>query len=185
MSQKQLTAHRAAHASVGKHPDRLSRAALPAGRRGHAEEPSDRPAGGFSRILRGLLLPLAVTALSGVVWITVLSAVAYRSSDPTSLILPLTVTALEISSLAGGIAAGKCGGEGAVGHSLVSGCFLAAVLCLCTLLRGGGVTGMPAVAGWLIRISVVPMHLLGGLLVRPRKKPASHTAVKHPAHRGR
>ncbi len=184
MSQRQLTAHKSAHASVGKHPDRLPHAALPAGRRGQAEEPSDRPAGGFSRILRGLLVPMAVTAVSGVVCITALTAAAYRSPDPSALVLPLTAAALGLSSLAGGIAAGKCGGEGAVGRSLVSGCLLAAVLCLCALLRNGGVMGLPTAAAWMIRLSVIPLHLLGGLFTRPRKKPASHTAAKHPAHRG-
>ncbi len=177
MNQRQLTKH----ASVGKRPDRLSHPALTAGRAGHAEEPSDTQAGGFSRILRRLLLPLAVTAASGAAIVTAMTAAACQSPDPTALITPLAMASLGIASLVGGITAGKCGRDNAVGSSLASGVLLAAILCLISLVGRGDAAGLPTAAAWLLRLSPIPFHLLGGIMARPKKKPASHTAGKHPA----
>ncbi len=171
---------RAQHNSVGKPPDRLPRPALTVGRSGRAEEPSDTQAGGFSRILRKLFLPFAVTTASGVIFVTALTLAAYRSPDPTALVTPLSVAALWLASLAGGITAGKCAGEKAMIGSLISGCMLAAILCLIAWINGGEEQG---VIPWLIRLATVPIHLLGGFVTRPRKKPAGHTAGKHPSHR--
>ena len=167
------------HSSVGKHPDRVPHPALTAGRSGRAEEPSDRQAGGFSRILRKLLLPLAVTVASGAVFVTVLTIAAYQSPDPTALVTPLSIASLGLASLAGGITAGKCHGEGAIPGSLMSGCTLALILCLVGWIGGGESEGL---IPWLIRLATVPVHLVGGLMTRPRKKPAGHTAGKHPSH---
>ena len=169
------------HSSVGKHPDRLPHPALTAGRSGRAEEPSDTQAGGFSRALRKLLLPLAVTAISGAVFVTVLTAAAYQTPDPTALVTPLSMAALGLASLAGGITAGKCNRERTMLGSMVSGCLLAVILCLVAWM-GGVSQGMIA---WLTRLSTVPIHLVGGFVTRPRKKSVGHTAGKHPsiAHR--
>ncbi len=179
MNQRQLTNH----SSVGKHPDRLSHPALSAGRLGHAEEPSDDTAGGFSHILRRSLLPLAVTTVAALVFVTALAAAAYQSPDPTSLVSPLSAAALGLASLAGGITAGKCHGERAVGGSLICGCLFAAILCLIALLGGGGIHGLPTAVAWLIRLATIPVHLIGGILTRPKQKPVTHTAGKHPSHR--
>lgn len=179
MNHKQLTNR----SSVGKHPDRLSHPALSAGRLGHAAEPSDNPAGGFSRVLYKLLLPLAITALTGALFVTALSVVAYQSPDPTAWILPLSTAALALASLAGGLAAGKCYGERAVSGSLLSGCLFAGLLCLIALLHGNVVNGMPIAVSWLIRLGTVPVYLLGGILTRPKPKIATHTAGNHLSHR--
>ncbi len=167
------------HSSVGKHPDRLPHPALTAGRSGRAEEPSDTQAGGFSRILRKLFLPFAVTTVSGVVFVTALTLAAYQTPDPTALISPLSMAALGLASLAGGITAGKCNRERAMLSSFVSGCTLAAILCLIAWIGGGE---SRETIPWLIRLSAIPLHLLGGFMTRPRKKPAGHTAGKHPSH---
>ena len=178
MNQKQLTNH----SSVGKHPDRLPHSALSAGRFGHAEEPSDEIAGGFSRMIRKLLLPLAAAALAGLIFVTALAVAAFQSHDPTSLVTPLSVVALGLASLVGGMTAGKCYGEGAAAGSLVSGGIFAAVLCLVALLGGGEMNGIPTVLAWLIRLATVPVHLIGGIIARPKQKPMTHTAGKHPSH---
>lgn len=176
MNPKQLTKH----ASVGKHPDRLSHPALTAGRIGHAEEPSDQSAGGFSRTLRNLLLPAAVSAATGLVAVTALTAVATSSApDPSALVPALSAVALALASFAGGLTAGKCHGERAMAGSLISGSLLAALLCLIGLVSGGGHAGTwsayPGAVVWLIRLAPLPIHALGGLLTRPRPKKASHT----------
>lgn len=179
MNQKQLTDH----PSVGKHPDRPSHTAISARGLGHAEEPSDDIEGGFSRILRRLLLPLAVTAVAGLIFVTALTVAAFNSPDPTALVTPLSAAALALASLVGGITAGKCHGERAVAGSLISGCLLAALLCLLALLIGGEAQGMPPAVAWLIRLATIPVHMIGGILARPKQKPATHTAGKHPSHR--
>ena len=178
MSQRQLTKH----TSVGKRPDRLSHPALTAGRVGHAEEPSDN-AGGFSRILRRFLMPLGVTAGSGAIAVIAMTVAACQTPDPTALITPLAAAALGIASIAGGITAGRCSPDNAVGSSLVSGVLLTAILCLIALPGGGDTVDLSTAAAWFIRLSPIPFHLLGGIMARPRKKPASHTAGKHGVHR--
>ena len=181
MNQKQLTNH----SSVGKHPDRLSHPALSAGRIGHAEEPSDNSAGGFSSTLRSLLLPLAATAVTGLLSVTVMAAAAGSSPDPTALIPALSVAALALSSLAGGITAGLCRRDRAVASSLISGCLLTALLCLPGLL--GGTQGADALFSptvtWLIRLVPIPVCALGGVLTRPRPHRTTHKAGNHPARK--
>lgn len=171
------------HSSVGKHPDHQSHPALVAGRTAHAEEPSDDIAGGFSRILCKLFLPLAVTAVSGAVFVTALTIPAYQSQNPTALVTPLSMAALGVASLAGGITAGKCGRERAVPGSLVSGCLFAGILCLIALFGSGEMQGIPTSVAWMIRLAAIPVHMIGGFMVRPRKKPTTHTAGKHASHR--
>ena len=176
MNQRQRTNH----LSVGKHPDRLTHPALSAGRLGHAEEPSDEGiADGFSHTIRRFLLPLAVTVFSGGIFTTALSVAAWNSADPTAWIPLLSPIVLGLAALAGGITAGKCCKERAVGGSFMSGCLFAAILCLLALLAGKGEQGL---ASWLIRLATIPVHGIGGFLSRPRKRPAAHTAGKHPSH---
>ena len=180
MNHKHLTTHSA----VGKHPDRLSHPAVTAGRIGHAEEPSDHSAGGFSSTMRALLLPLAVTVAAGLAAVTVSAAMAASSADPTALIPPLSVAALVTAALAGSITAGLCRRTRAVASALISGCLLTALLCLAGLLSGGADAPWaelsPAIP-WLIRLLPVPVSAVGGLLTRPRPQKNTHTAGKHPA----
>ena len=186
MNQKKLTNH----ASVGKHPDRLSHPALAAGRIGHAEEPSDHRSGGFSRTLRNLLLPLAVTAATGLVSVTATTAVAGRSPDPTALIPALSALSLALASFAGGLTAGLCNRASSLAGSLISGGLLTALLCLIGLLSGGESAGnggvwsaFPPIVAWLIRLAPLPIHALGGILTRPRPQKVTHTTGGHPARR--
>ena len=178
MNKRQLTSH----SSVGKHPDRLSHPALSAGRIGHAEEPSEHTAGGFSRILRRLLLTGAVTALAGAVFVTALSMVAWNSADPTALMRYLSPVALGLTSLVSGITAGKCCSDRPVAGGLVSGCLFAGRLCLIGLL-GGDMQGLPIPLVWLIRLSTIPVQVMGGIIARPKQRSAAHTTGKHSTHR--
>lgn len=185
MKQRQLSAHRGAvhpavPTSVGKRPDRLSHTALTAARAGHAEEPSDVRAGGFSRVWRRILLPLGCSVGAEIVMITALAVAVHRYPDPTALIFPVSAAALGLSSLVGGITAGKCNGRGAVKGSLFSGCLMAAILCAAALLMS---TDRTSAMDWLLRLSPIPWHLIGGLLTRPRKKPSAHTAGTHASRR--
>ncbi len=176
MNHKSITKH----SSVGQHPDRLSHPASATGRIGHAAEPSDSQADGFSHILKALLLPTAASAVTGLGAVTIMTAIAGAGPDPGSLIPILSAAALAIASLAGGITAGLCRRDRAIPASLVSGCLLSAILCAIALIGGGSPSATwpeasPAVP-WLIRLAPIPIHALGGLLTRPRPVKASHTA---------
>lgn len=174
------------HPSVGKHPDRPAHAtpAVRAKAR-QTEEPSDDISGGFSRILRTLPLTLAVSALSGAVFVTAVTIAAFFSPDPTALTPILSVVALALTALVGGLVAGKQNPDNPLAGSLLSGCLMAGVLLLLSLLFSGATDGAEGSAWlpWLMRLGVILIHALGGFLTRPRPKTVAHTTGKHPARR--
>ena len=161
------------HKSVGKHPDRPAHAAR------QTEEPSDHAAGGFSSILRSMPIALGVTALSGLVTVTALCMAALLSSDPTALIRPCSVAALLVAALCGGITAGKLNPSAPLKAGLLGGVVTVVLLLLPVLLTGSGGGGLQ----WGLRLGVIPAHLAGSALTRPRKKAPTHTVGKHPSHR--
>lgn len=167
------------HPSVGKHPDRPSHPAHESARRlGPAEEPSDTKAGGFSRTLCRWLLPTLLTPLIGLLTALLLTLALMQTPDPTALLLPASAVALGLTSLIGGILAGKLHGDMAVRGSLVSGVILLAILSLSALVVGGD-GGLSPLLAWLLRLSVLPLHALGGRISRPRKHSPAHTAGRH------
>lgn len=166
-------AHRNHHESVGKHPDRLASKAR------QTEEPSDEYAGGFSSILRRMPIALGVTALSGLLAVTALCLAAFLSSDPTALLRPCTAAALVVASLCGGITAGKLNPSTPVTAGLLCGTATALLLTAAALLTGSG----GGLLHWGLRLSVIPVHLAGGIMTRPRRKLPTHTAGNHPSHR--
>lgn len=175
MNHKSITKH----SSVGHHPDRLSHPAPAAGRIGHAAEPSDQKTDGFSHILKPLLLPIAASALTALAAVTLMTAIAGASPNPGPLIPALSAAALAVASLAGGITAGLCRRDRSIGAALISGSLIAALLCAVALVGEGTTPTSPEaspVIPWLLRLSPIPLHALGGLLTRPRPKKASHTA---------
>jgi hypothetical protein len=144
------------------------------------EKPSDETAGGFSAILRGYPITLAVTVLSGAVFITAAAFAAYHSPDPTALIAPLSAVALALAALTGGMTAGKLNPTRPMGAGLLCGGLTAVLLTVLSLLLGGNAGGF---FPWLMRIGVIPLHLLGGVIVRPRQKTPAHTAKGHSGRR--
>ena len=166
------------HSSVGNHPDRLSHPAPAAGRIGHAAEPSDPKTDGFSHALKALLLPMAAVVLTSLVAVTLMTAIAGAGPNPGALIPALSAAALAVASLAGGITAGLCRRSNAVGAALISGCLVSVLLCAIALIGGGTPSPYPEaspVIPWLLRLSPIPLHALGGLLTHPRPQKASHT----------
>lgn len=172
-------------APVGKHPDRPSHPTHEARRAlGPAEEPPEEIAGGFSRVFRRLLLPVVCTVPVGLIFLTVLTAAAYFSADPTALLLPLSCVALGLTSVAGGIIAGKIHGDGWAGGSLACGGLFAVLLSIVALMAGGGEAPLSSAVLWALRLSPIPLHLLGGWVARPRPRAAKHAVgAGHHAHR--
>jgi putative membrane protein (TIGR04086 family) len=144
-----------------------------------SEEPSDTQAGGFSSILRSYPVVLGITALTALLLTTVGALILRGSSDPTALISPVSAAVLAVSSLIGGIIAGKMNKESPVAASLVCGGLTAVLLILIALFFGG----KGDLLSWGMRIGILPLHLPGGILTRPKPKAPTHTAGKHPSHR--
>ena len=177
MTHKSISAN---HPSVGHHPDRLSHPAHRAARnrapRGDRDlikrdrvtydgEPSDAGADGFSSVLRRIFLPPAVAAATGLAAVTVMTAVAAGSADPTALIPILPPVATALASLAGGITAGLTHRARAIPTALLCGAILSAALCLAGLAAG---PDTPAL--WLIRLMPLPLCGMGGVWTRKRSK---------------
>ena len=166
--------HHPSQNPVGRHPDR------PAPTRVRpSEEPSDTKAGGFSSILQSYPVVLGGTALIALMLTTVAALILYNSPDPTSLIFPASAAVLAVSSLMSGIIAGKMNKESPVAASLVCGGLTAVLLILIALFFGG----KGDLLSWGMRIGILPLHLLGGILTRPKPKAPTHTAGKHPSRR--
>ena len=164
------------HRSVGRHPDRPAHS--PTGTRARQTEEPSPSAGGFSSILKAYPAVLGITL--GLLALLVTGAVMalYGTSDPTAGIVPAALAILALSSLVGGIAAGKLNPATPVAAGLLCGLMTAALLFFLSLVWGeAGLLRFGISAGSLMA------HLLGSLLARPRKKSPTHTAVKHSAHR--
>lgn len=160
--------------SVGRHPDRPARPRVR-----QSEEPSDEAAGGFSSILRGYPPVLGITALSALLLITAAALILFHSPDPTALLSPVSAAVSAASALIGGIMAGKLNKTCPVAASLTCGGLTAALWILVALVFGGE----GDLLSWVMRIGVLPLHLLGGILTRPKPKAPTHTAGKHPSRR--
>ena len=166
--------HHPSQGTVGRHPDRPARTRVRP-----SEEPSDTQAGGFSSILRSYPLVLGITALTALLLVTVAALALCNSPDPTALISPVSAALLAVSALIGGIAAGNMNKNGPVAASLVCGGLTAVLLILISLIFAGKGDLLP----WGMRLSVLPLHLAGGILTRPKPHSPTHTAGKHPTRR--
>ena len=171
------SSHHPSQRPVGRHPDRPARPRVR-----QSEEPSDTQAGGFSSILRSYPLVLGATALTALLLTTVAALILHNSPDPTALIPPVSAAVLAVSALIGGVLSGKlnrASPASSVAASLVCGGLTAALLILISLFFGG----KGDLLAWGMRIGVLPLHLLGGILTRPKPKAPTHTAGKHPSRR--
>ena len=164
----------------------LSRArsqSLPALRTDASAKSSDERTGSFSRTLMSGLFALPVTAVLGLIFLTVGTWVAYSNPDPASLSTPLALAALALTSLLGGfVASRRNGGESAALCGLCGGCLFTVILFILSLLFGDGARatmtlGLSSPAAWGIHAGVVGLEILGALIGRPRRRSTSrHTA---------
>ena len=166
--------HHPSQNPVGRHPDR------PAPTRVRpSEEPSDIKAGGFLSILQSYPVVLGITALAALLLTTVAALILRGSPDPTALISPVSAAVLAVSALISGMVSGKMNKESPVAASLVCGGLTAVLMILISLFFGG----KGDLLAWGMRMIVLPLHLLGGILTRPKPKAPTHTAGKHPSRR--
>ncbi len=144
--------------------------------RGHQDKPSpafDDPNGtdGFSHILRTLPFSCGLTLLLGWLLLIPCAAIALRAPDPVALIAPLAWCAVGLASFLGGILAGRRHPSAPVACALTSGAVIALILFLTGLCFGHS---EPSAASWLLRLGVIPCHLMGAYISRPRPRAAAH-----------
>ncbi len=175
-----INAHPSHPALTGRDPKRTD---------GHRDKPSpafdphdSNDADGFSRVLRSLPLSVVVTVLAGLALSAVGAAIALRAPDPVALIGPLSWGVVGLASLFGGILSGRRAPASPVGAALLCGAVTVVLLTVAGLCAGGGI-GSPS--AWLLRLTVLPLHLIGAYLTRPRERAPSHgdhTAGRHHNH---
>ncbi len=172
------TAARKKNRYAHRHTPHTRRAGLPAPRAEAsigAKAPAEG-ASGFSRAMTSGLFALPVTAVLGLIFLTVGVWVAYSNPDPASLSTPLALGALALTSLLGGfVASRRNGGNNAALCGLCGGCLFTVVLFILSLLFGDEARatmslGLSSPAAWGIHAGVVGLEILGSLMGRPRRR---------------
>ena len=115
----------------------------------------------------------AVWFLSALILLPVMGLIAYSTADPDSLIRPLSLCALYLSALIGGIAAVRYSGDGAA-SGLLSGTMTAFLLLLVSAFPLPE-SGFEPNTGFLLLALVIPASLIGSVLGHRRtgRKPKS------------
>lgn len=136
---------------------------------------------GFSRVFTAALFALPVTAVIGLVLLLIVTAVAYANPDPDRLATPLSLAALGLTSLLGGLVAARRGQQkpllcgGMLGLLLVL-LLLTASLFFSDETRELLTLGLSAPLTWGLRGGVVLLSALGGRLGGRRS--AQNTRLK-------
>ncbi len=167
---------------INRHPSHPSAAGrTPSPNRAGKDKPSPafdtNDTDGFSfPALLARLLPASGTSVGGMLGlVTVSTAIALRAPDPLALLTPLAWGSVGLSSLVGGMVAGRRLPE----KPAVAG-LLAGIPVLLLLILAGFLAGRATPSVWILRVCVLPLQLVGALLARPRRRPATHAA--HTAH---
>ncbi len=109
-----------------------------------------------------------IWGLSAVVLLLVFCAVAYSMEDPGSVLFPLSLCALYLSSVAGGIAAVRLSGDGLM-SGLLSGIITIGLIILISLLPFPVFCeDMMTSVGYLVMI--LPASIIGAVLGHKRKE---------------
>ena len=119
-------------------------------------------------ILAGLL-SWSIFALS---FLLILSLIAYKNADPTSLILPFSYTSVCVSALIPGFVAGKTRKKQGALIGLTSGAVIVFVMYIGALIMGGGRFSLPMLVLYGI---VLSLAVLGGIIgTQQRSKKRRH-----------
>ena len=138
----------------------------------HTEELAE---GGIVSALFAALFALPLAVLIGFVLLLIVTAVAYANADPDALTTPLSLAALGLTALMGGMVSGVRGYR----HPLLSALLLGLLLLLLQLggslffsdaLREQLTLGGSALLRWGLRIAVLPLSLLGGRIGKARHR---------------
>lgn len=119
----------------------------------------------------------AVWVLSALLLLLVFCTAAYFTEDPDSIIFPLSLCALYLSAMIGGIAAVRLSGDGIV-SGLLSGIVTALLLWLFSLLPLPE-AGIEIPNALIYSLMVIPASVVGAALGHRRKtKPGMKTKLR-------
>ena len=140
----------------------------------------DKPA--FSILFTSALRAQAVVCVAGLLSLTLFCAVAYSLADPDSVVVPLSLAALYISGIAGGIAAVRFSGDG-----ILSGWFSGVLSAL--LLWGLSLLPLPVAAQSLsilpatVLFLCIPLSsLIGAVIGKRRRNPMRQSPARMRRH---
>lgn len=126
-------------------------------------------------LISSCLLSQAVWIISALILLLIFCIAAYATADPDSIIMPLSLCALYLSSIIGGIAAVRFSGDGIM-SGLISGIITALIVFIfsCLPLRD---SGFDLPFSLILNLLVIPASVLGSLVGHkkikvksPRKK---------------
>ncbi len=134
---------------------------------------------GLIRVLSAALFALPVTAAVGLILLLIVTAVAYANPDPDSLTTPLSLAALALTALLGGVVAARRGQGRTLLCGLMLGLLLTLLLLLLSLLFGDEARkqltlGLTSPVLWLLHGGVVFLSALGGKLGGRRRSQSNH-----------
>ncbi len=108
----------------------------------------------------------AVWAISAILLLLIFCAIAYTTDDPDGITMPLSLCALYLSAIAGGIAAVRISGDGIM-SGLLSGVITAVIIYLLSFLPlPGSQIEMPL--SLLYTLLVIPASVVGSALGHKR-----------------
>lgn len=127
-----------------------------------------------SGILISAIRAQIVVLITAAILLTVFCAVAYSTDDPDSLIIPLSLCALYLSAISGGIAAVRFSGDGIV-SGLLSGAISMAAVFLISLLPLHP-SGFDSTMGLILTALTVPASAAGSVIGHKKKERAAGKA---------
>ena len=130
---------------------------------------------------RGIFLSCALSQvvwlLSGVILILIFCTAAYSTADPDAITYPLSLCALYLSAIIGGIAAVRFSGDGII-SGLISGVITALIVFMLSCLPLPE-TNMEFTKALILNLLVIPASVLGSIIGHKRKKVKSPMKRKH------
>lgn len=134
---------------------------------------------GLLRVLSAALFALPVTALVGAVLLLIVTAVAYANPDPDSLTTPLSLAALGLTSVLGGLVAARRGRGKCLLCGLTLGLLWTLLLVGFSLLFGDEARrqltlGLSSLLSWLVHGGVIFLSALGGKMGGRRAPKSKH-----------
>ncbi len=128
-------------------------------------------------LLSACLLAQGVWLVSALVLLLILCATAYSTRDPDAITEPLSMCALYLSSIIGGVAAVRMSGDGIV-SGLISGGITALLVMLLSCLPLPA-SGFDLTHSLIFTSLVIPASAVGALVGRRQRKKVSPMKKKY------
>lgn len=128
-------------------------------------------AAGSRGIFLSCIMAQAVWVIAALILLPVMALIAYSTDDPDSVTRPLSLCALYLSAVIGGIAAVRVSGDG-IASGALSGLITAGILLLVSAFPLPE-SGLEPNLGFLLLALVIPASVIGSVLghKRPKRKP--------------